>query len=243
MTCPETATTKRGDRSAAGQAVVIGAGSGLGRSLALRFADEGLHVALLARDGDRLQAIAGQVQARGGTARAVPVDAGHPQQLAEVVADLRGQEPIVLLAYNAAAVAGRLSTSNLAELQHAAAVNLHSPVLAVQAALADLQAHKGSVLLTGGGFALYPSAEFGVLSVGRAGLRATALTLAADLAPSGVKVRTVTIAGTISPGSPLDPDLLAELFWQVHLQPDSPVETVCDDAARALAGLRPGPVG
>ncbi len=240
MTNSSGAVGMDGDRPVPGQAVVIGAGSGLGRSLALRFADEGLHVALLARNGRRLQEIVGQIRARGGTARAVRVDAGQPQRLAEVVADLSRQAPIGLLAYNAAAIEGRLSTSTLPELEHAAAVNLHSPVLAVQAALADLQAHAGSVLLTGGGFALYPSGEFGVLSVGKAGLRATALALAADLAPSKVKVRTITVAGTISPGSPLDPDLIAELFWQVHLRPDGPVETVCDDATSALAALRAG---
>lgn len=222
------------ESSAARLAVAVGAGSGLGRSLALRFAREGLHVALLARDADRLERLAAEMDDGGGTALPVPCDAGDPAALAEVVSGLRATAPIALLAYNAAAVGGELATSTLQQLRAAADVNLHSPVLAVQAALPDLQAHHGSVLLTGGGFALQPSGRFGVLSVGKAGLRATALALAQDPALDRVKVRTITVAGTIAPGTALDPDLITDTFWQVHLQPDSALETVLPESPQNL---------
>jgi NAD(P)-dependent dehydrogenase (short-subunit alcohol dehydrogenase family) len=69
-------------------------------------------------------------------------------------------------------------------------------------ALPDLEAQKGSVLFTGGGLALHPNADAGVLSVGKAAIRAAALVLAADLAPRGVSVHTITIAGLIRPALP-----------------------------------------
>ena len=56
------------------RAVVTGASSGLGRQFALTLAGEGAHVALAARRTDRLEAIAGEIEAGGGRAFAVGID-------------------------------------------------------------------------------------------------------------------------------------------------------------------------
>lgn len=205
---------------------MIGAGPGLGRSLALKFARHGLDVGLVARDEGRLAAMAEEVERLGVTASTAAVDASDAEALAGRGADLARGRPIRILAYNAMMSAGSLGCASIADLRMASEVNLHSPVRAVQAVLPQLESAGGSVLLTGGGLALQPVGALGVLSAGKSALRAAAHALAEELGPRGVKVRTVTIAGRIQPGTDLDPDRVAAVFWAAHVSTGGPVEIV-----------------
>jgi NAD(P)-dependent dehydrogenase (short-subunit alcohol dehydrogenase family) len=58
--------------------VVTGASAGVGRATARAFAEHGCNVGLLARDEERLQTAAAEVEARGGRACAVPTDVSDP---------------------------------------------------------------------------------------------------------------------------------------------------------------------
>jgi len=73
----------------------------------------------------------------------------------------------------------------------------------------------GSLLLTGGGFALAPSADYISLSIGKAGIRALALGLFDDFKAKGIHVGTVTVAAWVSPGSD-HAAAVAEHFWKLH---------------------------
>lgn len=66
-------------------AVVTGAGSGLGRATAHRFADEGAGVAVLDLDVDAAEKAAAEIGERGGNARAYPVDVTNPAAVKETV--------------------------------------------------------------------------------------------------------------------------------------------------------------
>lgn len=67
----------------------------------------------------------------------------------------------------------------------------------------------------------YPSPQAPSLSVGKAGIRALALMLAEELAPMGIRVGTVTIAGQVEPGTAFAPERIAEACLSLHRgQPD-----------------------
>jgi short-subunit dehydrogenase len=66
--------------------LLTGASEGIGRALALELAPRGARLALVARDGERLEALAADCRARGGEAVAIAADvaaAGSPAALVE----------------------------------------------------------------------------------------------------------------------------------------------------------------
>jgi short-subunit dehydrogenase len=74
----------------------------------------------------------------------------------------------------------------------------------------------GSLLFTGGGAALRVYAGLSSLCAGKAALRMWALTLAEDLAGTGVRVGTVTVDGRVERGTPFDPDNIAAALLRLH---------------------------
>jgi NAD(P)-dependent dehydrogenase (short-subunit alcohol dehydrogenase family) len=76
---------------------------------------------------------------------------------------------------------------------------------------------RGTFLVTGG--MPTPVRDHFSLSLGKAGVRALTAMLAEHVAPRGVHVATVTVAGEIIAGTRFDPDLIAEEYWRLHRQP------------------------
>lgn len=66
-------------------ALVTGASSGIGRELSRQLAARGVEVVLLARRGDLLEALAAEIAAAGGRARAIPGDVSRPEELVALI--------------------------------------------------------------------------------------------------------------------------------------------------------------
>lgn len=202
--------------------VIVAAGPGLGRSVALRFAREGSDVALLARSAERLEPLVGELQALGVRAHAVAADAADEASLRSGFEDVRRVlgDPGVLV-YNASEyVQGRPTSVGYDEFVHGLLVGVGGALVAAQeVAPAMRAAGRGTVLLTGSEAALRPSVAAAGLGVAKAGLRNLAFSLATDLEPDGVHVTTVTIRGVLKAGTAFDPDVIAEHYWRLHVQP------------------------
>ncbi len=126
--------------------------------------------------------------------------------------------PVDVLVYNAATWRDgpvlALTPEQLVEDFRVCAV---SALVSARAVAPAMRARgQGTIIFTGGGFALFPSAVAPSLSIGKGAIRALALMLAAELAPSGVRVGTVTIMGVVAPGTKFDPDAIARRYLDIH---------------------------
>ncbi len=203
--------------------VVVGAGPGIGRAVAMRFAVAGYAVALIARKKEALQAFVDGIVAAGHSAKAFAADAEHAPSLKDaLVAIEHDLGPIDALVYNAAVVkpGGPLEVG-VEQLVREFRVNVGGALVCAQhTAIGMRQRKKGTILLTGGGLALEPWAQMSSLAIGKAGIRSLAKTLHQELKKDGVRVATVTVNGLVKPGAgALDPAAIADVFWDLHQQP------------------------
>jgi NAD(P)-dependent dehydrogenase (short-subunit alcohol dehydrogenase family) len=191
--------------------VVIGAGPGIGRAVARRFAREGLPVALVARR---------PVEPQGADTVVLTADAAVPEQLrAALDAAAARLGPPDAVVYNAALIrADAVGELSLQEHQRAWAVNVVGALTAAAHVLPGMAARgRGSFLVTGG--MPEPKPGYVSLSLGKAAVRTAVDLLDRQYGPAGVHVATVTVAGAVAPGTAFDPDDIAEHYWRLHTQP------------------------
>jgi short-subunit dehydrogenase len=199
----------------------IGAGPGMGFATAERFAKEGFEVVLAARSVAKTQELADRLIRNGFKANVRNVDASDPKSVVELVAGVQKQHgSIDVLHYNAAST----RKATLSEQPHDSfngdlAVNIGGALVAAQAVAPKMEEQKsGAILLTGGGFALAPSADYLSISIGKAGIRALAHGLFEPFREKGIHVATVTVFALVSPESK-EASSVADRFWHLYSQP------------------------
>jgi len=201
----------------------IGSGPGMGFATAERFAKEGFQVILSARNAAKTQELAHQLKAKGYKAEARTVDAGDSSSVANLISEVEKQfGSIDVLHYNAASMRkATLLEQPRDTFNKDLSVNIGGALVAAQA-IAPKMSERGSgtILLTGGGFALQPHPDYLSLSIGKAGIRALAHGLFESFKEKGIHVATVTVATFVNPASE-DAAAVAERFWQLHNQPKS----------------------
>ncbi|HET6728841.1 MAG TPA: SDR family NAD(P)-dependent oxidoreductase [Jiangellaceae bacterium] len=204
---------------------VIGAGPGLGRAVAAAFADRGDHVVLLARDARRLADIAASVRSgAGGEVGTVSADASDEVSLRAAFTEIRDRygEPTVLVHNPSIAVEAPPTRTTQAALIDGVRLAAGSLLVAAQeVAPAMRRAGRGTILVTGGGSALTGSTWSAALAVQKAAVRNLAFSLAAELAPDGIHVVTVTIDGVLGDAG-LEPDRIAAEYVRQHEATDGP---------------------
>jgi NADP-dependent 3-hydroxy acid dehydrogenase YdfG len=97
--------------------------------------------------------------------------------------------------------------------------------VAANAVLPELRDGRGSLLFTGGGFALHPDREYASLSVGKAALRAYVQVLHDQLAGTSVHATIVTITKGIGSEPRFKAAALAQAYLQLHHQPQTEWQT------------------
>jgi short-subunit dehydrogenase len=198
--------------------LLVGAGPGLGLAIARRFANGGFRITLLARNTDGLDKLAESLADTGANIDTVTADASDPDALGDRITALyNGRDAPGVIVYNAVMGApDQLLSSSVAHLQTAYAVDVIGAIVVAQRAAPTMQAAGlGTVIVTGGGFADYPISALATVSLGKAALRSAATMLGADLKADGIRVATLTINGQIVAGTPFDPELIAERYWEV----------------------------
>ena len=215
-------------------AVVVGVGPGLGFALAKRFAEAGMALAMAARHQERLDQLLAAHPL--DNARSFGCDATDPAAVehlfAQVEQDLGTPEVVV---FNAGAFEpGSILEIKPADLERCWRIGCLGGFLVGQAAARRMVAQgHGTILFTGATASLRGGASFANLAVPKFGLRALAQCMARELGPKGIHVAHVIIDGQIhseryahlaaerGADALLEPDAIAEMYYQLHAQPRS----------------------
>lgn len=217
-------------------AVVIGAGPGIGRSVARRFAAAGMPVALVARSRETVDATAEAVEALGVPTVRLLADGSDAAALRDALdAAAVAVGPPDVVVYNAAIIrADAPGELDVRAHEHAWAVNVVGALTAAAHVAPGLAGRGGTFLITGG--MPEPKAEYVSLSLGKAGVRTLVELLHQEYGPRGLHVASVTVAGPVAPGTAFDPDEIAECYWRLHTQPPSAWEREVLFAGRDAVG-------
>jgi NAD(P)-dependent dehydrogenase (short-subunit alcohol dehydrogenase family) len=202
--------------------VVIGAGPGVSRSVALRYAREGYDVALLGRDEQAVADLAAEVGELG-------VAVGH------TVGDVTDVEATTAAVRRFGEHTGRIDVLHFNPsafrekdpLELTAAELLDDVALGVGALLTTVQAARpfmtegGRITVTGSMAADQPWNRAASLGVQKAGVRNLVHSLDTTLAPDGIRAVSVTVRGTLGTEGPFTPDRVAEVLWDAAHQLDA----------------------
>jgi meso-butanediol dehydrogenase/(S,S)-butanediol dehydrogenase/diacetyl reductase len=182
-------------------AVVTGAGSGIGRAVATRLAEEGARVAALDVAADNLAATVKDIAEEGGTATGYPCDVTSETSVNETVAALAAEVGPPTVVCNVAGIGGFYNTVDMPtdRWERILAVNLTGPFLVCRATLPFLLEHGGSIVNVASNTALMGQAYSAAYCASKAGLLMFSKALAAEYLSRGVRVNVVAPGGVDTP--------------------------------------------
>ena len=217
---------------------IVGAGEGLGRALAAKFASQGFDIALISRSEAGSAAAIKAAAAVGANVRFYPADATQPETIQSALAkvvDEMGE--IDVLIYNAR---GEFTVCEPLEMSYAALEDIYRvEVLGAFAAAesvlpAMIKRSRGSVFFSSATAAFRGSHTHPLYAIGKFGLRALSQSLTKAYAKDGVHIVHVRLdcdldvplmreayGDMYDPEKLANPDDVAESYWLTHLQPTS----------------------
>lgn len=189
--------------SARGAAVVTGAGSGIGRAVAIALAGRGHDVVVTGRRTALLDETVAEIVAAGGSARAVTLDVTHEAAVDALFAELSGARLDAVVANAGSFVRGPVLDLELADWSVQVDVNLTGAFLTLRAAgrlMREQDVIDGSrghlfTLNSGAGVGGYPTGSG--YSAAKHGLRGLVESLRPELAPLDIKVTDLVVSATV----------------------------------------------
>jgi NAD(P)-dependent dehydrogenase (short-subunit alcohol dehydrogenase family) len=177
-------------------ALVTGAGSGIGKATALRFAREGAAVGVLSHTADEIRKVAEEIERAGGTAIALVADVADEGQMRKAVADLvqaHGRLDIVFANAGINGVWAPIDELQPQEWDRTINTNLRGTYLTLHHAVPHLKKAGGSIVITASinGSRTFTSAGATAYSATKAAQVAMAQMLAVELAKHKIRVNVV----------------------------------------------------
>jgi len=218
--------------------LVIGAGDATGGAIARRFAREGFIACVTRRNAEKLDPLLERLRAEGGEAHGFGSDARKEEQVIELVSRIeRDIAPIEVLVFNIGAnVQFGIAETSARVYYKVWEMGCFAGFLnGREVAKAMLPRKRGTIIFTGATASIRGSVGFSAFSGAKHALRALAQSMSRELGPQGIHVAHVVIDGAIDTefikgmfperyalkeqGGVLDPDAIAENYWQIHCQP------------------------
>jgi 3-oxoacyl-[acyl-carrier protein] reductase len=196
-------------------AIVTGAGRGLGRGIAFRFAKEGAKVAVVNRSEDRAEQTAAQIIQEGGESLALQANVADKDEVDRFVTktlELFGKVDILV---NNAGIGGSKTCLETREedWDRMVAINLKSVFLTCRRTIPEmLKIGKGKIINVASMYGMFGSAHTAAYSASKAGVINLTRQLAADYSCHQIYVNTISpglIETDMTRGKVNDPETLS----------------------------------
>ena len=221
-------------------ALIVGAGDATGGAIARRFAREGFVACVTRRTADKLKPLVQSIKDSGGQAHGFGSDARDEAAVNELVATIEREiAPIEVAVFNIGANV-RFNVTDTTERVYRKVWEMGALagfLVGREAARAMLPRGRGTIIFTGATASLRGGAGFAAFAGAKHALRALAQSMARELGPQGIHVAHTVIDGAIDTpfiaenfpqryalkdkDGILNPDHIAEAYWQLHCQPRS----------------------
>ena len=181
-------------------ALITGAGSGIGRAIAIELARRGAAVCLSGRGREALEETARLLPTQA-IRKVYPADLTDDAQVKSIVAQIQtdagGMDIVVHSA--AAYFQGPLETTSVDQLDIQYRINLRAPFVLTQAALRMLKARRGQIIFINSSTGLAARSFVTAYAATKHGLKGMADSLRHELAGTGVRVVSIYPGQTATP--------------------------------------------
>jgi NAD(P)-dependent dehydrogenase (short-subunit alcohol dehydrogenase family) len=184
-------------------AIVTGGGSGIGKAISSRFAEEGAQVVIAARNLERLQETVKEYQSRGWKAKAIKTDIGDYEQIKNLVTETMKAFGKIDIMVNDAAAMGAASANvtdmDLDVWNNAFKINLTGTMLCCREAMKVMIPKKSGSIINissiGGVYAIKSKSPY---SVSKRAIIGLGEVLALEGGPNNIRVNTISPGATHS---------------------------------------------
>lgn len=182
-------------------AVITGAGSGLGRAIALELARHKTQLALVGRTLAKLQAVAAEAGEHSAKVNCYSSDLSRDEDIEQLRRALETDfgEVDVLVHSAGVTVLGPVATTPVRHLDCQLRINVRAPYALTQALLPALKNSRGQLIFLNSTVGLEARAEIGAYAASKHALRAIADSLRSELNGLGVRVLSVYLGRTATP--------------------------------------------
>lgn len=172
---------------------ITGASSGIGREMALQFAQQGANVAVSARRKERLDALVTEIEDLGRKALAVPCDVAVEEEVKQSVDRIIQHfgKLDIAVANAGFGVGGKIESLMAEDWKRQLDVNVVGLAITAKYALPHLRKTHGSIVLMGSVAAMISSPNSAPYNASKAAVRAIGQTLSMELHGSGVNCTTI----------------------------------------------------
>ena len=193
--------------------IVTGSSSGIGKAIALRFAEEGASVVIAARRRVLCEQVTQLINERGGTAQSIPTDIRDELQVEQLFAQTIQQFGHVDILVNNAGIfgGGSIAETKTATFDQVQNTNVRGTFFCCRAGFRHMKDHGGGMIMNmssvagmdaWAGTGIYSSSKFAIMGLTKA--------LADEGRPYGVKVCAICPGGVADELVDDSPDVIAK---------------------------------
>ncbi len=184
-------------------ALITGSSSGIGKSIAEKFASEGAVVAVIASsDIQKAQVVVDGIEAAGGKAKAFTCNVGSPQAVKNTVDEVMASLGAIDILVNGAGVfyPTKLGETTEADFDRMLSTNIKSVFFAIDAVASIMKDKGAGKIINFSSVAAYVgSKDYGLYCASKSAVTTLTKTFALQLAPFGINVNAIAPGNTATP--------------------------------------------